>query len=126
MNFVDAVKSVFGKFATFQGRACRSEYWYFYLFYMLVYIVAAVIDAVTGIPVLSLIFALVVMIPFLALTVRRLHDTDRSGWWVLIGLIPLIGAILLLVWFCTRGTTGDNRFGADPLGGEAVPAPAAA
>ena len=58
------------------------------------------------------------MLPHLAVMVRRLHDTGRSGWWYWIALIPLIGAILLLVWFCSRGTVGSNQYGSDPLGGD--------
>lgn len=124
MGFVDAVKSVFGNYATFQGRACRSEYWFFYLFYTLVYIVAMIVDTVTGVPILTIVSALALLVPSLAVGVRRLHDTDRSGWWLLIPLVPLIGGILLLIWTCSRGTTGDNRFGSDPLSDDAVLAPA--
>jgi len=63
------------------------------------------------------LFFLASFLPAISVIVRRLHDTDRSGWWYWIGLIPLVGAILLLVWFCTRGTSGPNRFGPDPLSG---------
>ena len=63
-----------------------------------------------------LIVGLGLFLPTLAVQVRRLHDLDRSGWWILISLIPLVGAIILLVWACTKGTDGENRFGSDPLG----------
>lgn len=115
MDFITAVKTGFGKFATFQGRARRSEYWFFMLFLILASTVFTIIDATTGIGVLSLIFSLVTLIPVIAVSVRRLHDTNRSGWWYLLFLVPLVGAIVLIIWFCTKGTAGDNRFGADPV-----------
>lgn len=115
MDFGTAVKTGFSKFATFEGRASRSEYWFYTLFVFATSVVLNIIDAVTGIGVLSVIFALVTLIPGIAVAVRRLHDTDRAGWWYLLALIPLIGWIVLIIWFCGRGTTGDNRFGADPL-----------
>lgn len=127
MDFITAIKTGFTKFAGFQGRAIRSEYWYFILFVMLGSAVLALIDAVVGTGVLSLIFTLVTLIPTIAVSVRRLHDTDRSGWWYLLFLVPLVGAVVLLIWFCARGTNGANRFGEDPLGGaEAIAAPAQA
>ena len=133
MGFSDAIKTGLAKFATWQGRASRSEYWYFILFNFLVLFVAAILDKVlgtnfkmtnpaTGLEVglpygyLYMLGSLALLLPNLAVMVRRLHDTDRSGWWYWIALIPLIGAILLIVWFCTRGTNGSNRYGADPLG----------
>ncbi len=121
------------RYADFSGRSRRQEFWMFQLFIFLVYIVFAVLAAIVGgglgdssgggviggiLGILFLLFALGIMIPTLALTVRRLHDLDKSGWMILIGLIPLIGSILLLVWYCTQGTSGPNRFGEDPLGGE--------
>ncbi len=113
-----AVKSVFGKYATFQGRACRSEYWYFYLFDVIVFLIAGIVDlAIFGydVNVVSSIWALATFIPAIAVAVRRLHDIDRTGWWLLLHFVPLIGLIILLVWFCTRGTAGPNRFGENPL-----------
>lgn len=116
MGFVDAIKSVFGKYATFSGRASRSEYWYFYLFYFIAYLVLAALDMALGSVVLFTgIYLLGIIVPIVSLSVRRLHDVNRSGWWYWIFLVPLVGAILLLFWACTKGTTGDNRFGADPL-----------
>jgi len=116
MDFVTAVKTCFSKFATFEGRAARSEYWFFALFLALASAVLTVVDIALGIEVLSLIFSLITLIPSIAVSVRRLHDTNRSGWWYLLIFIPLIGLIVLLIWFCTRGTAGPNRFGEDPLG----------
>jgi uncharacterized membrane protein YhaH (DUF805 family) len=133
MNFMDAVKSVYRNYATFSGRACRSELWWFFLFQIIVAIIIGFIEVPLGLGsssyavgdgavsagfsggILSGIWALANLVPNLAVGVRRLHDTDRSGWWLLIGLVPLVGAIVLIVFYCTRGTTGPNRFGEDPL-----------
>ncbi len=71
-----------------------------------------------GIPLLGFIFSIATIVPSLAVQVRRLHDIDKSGWWILISFIPIIGAIWLIVWFCLKGTEGDNRFGSDPLQAE--------
>ncbi len=110
-----------GKFATFSGRSRRKEYWYFTLVYVIAEIVLAVVDMATGlysqstgIGVLSGIFALAMILPSLSVTVRRLHDTGRSAWWLLIVLIPLLGAIVLLVFMILDGEPGSNRFGANP------------
>lgn len=120
MTFQDAVTSVFRNYATFSGRAARSEYWWFALFSFLA---SAVLSLLDGSGTLPAIWSLLVLLPTLAVGARRLHDTDRSGWWLLIGLIPLLGWIVLIWFFVTRGTEGPNRFGADPLsGGAAVPA----
>jgi uncharacterized membrane protein YhaH (DUF805 family) len=90
----------------------RSEFWWFALFNIIVQVVTTFIDhGVINYPILSTIATLALILPGIAVSVRRLHDTDRSGWWLLIGLIPLIGAILLLVWYCTKGSVGQNRFG---------------
>ena len=119
MDFVTAVKTCFRKYATFHGRAIRSEYWFFTLFHAIVYVVAAVIAGAAegALTVLPIVTAIVFFVPGLAVWVRRLHDLDKSGGWSLIGLIPVMGAIVLLVWACGRGTRGANRFGADPLAG---------
>ncbi|HLO77944.1 MAG TPA: DUF805 domain-containing protein [Magnetospirillum sp.] len=124
MDFVTAVKSCLSKYASFKGRAPRSEYWFFYLFWMLVYIVAMIVDGVLGFPILTLVSMFGLLVPMLAVSVRRLHDTDRSGWWMFIGLVPVVGGILLLIWNCSRGTAGDNQFGADPLSAGLAPAAA--
>jgi uncharacterized membrane protein YhaH (DUF805 family) len=116
--FLMAVKH---KYADFSGRARRSEYWYFLLFYILIDIALMLVDnlvgwfnADAGIGVLSGLFTLALFIPSLSVAVRRLHDTDRSGWWLLIGLIPLIGGIVLLVFFVQDSQAGTNRFGPNP------------
>lgn len=111
------------RFFSFQGRATRSEYWMLVVAYIGAALVASLLDAVAfnGNPVLSTLAYLAFLIPGLATAVRRFHDRDKSGWWVLIAFVPLIGAIWLFVELgCLRGTYGPNRFGPDPLGGELV------
>lgn len=111
------------KYATFEGRARRKEYWFFILFNVLAVVVLGIIDVVlgtsskeAGLGLLSGIYLLAVLLPALAVTVRRLHDTDRSGWWILIEFIPLIGGLVLLVFTLLDGTPGSNRFGPSPKG----------
>ena len=119
MNFADAVKSGLQNYITFSGRAARSQYWYWALFCILVGIGSVVIDAAlfprSYMRPVNAIAELVLFLPTLAVSIRRLHDLDRSGWWFLLIFIPLIGGIWLLVWFCMRGTVGPNRFGPDRL-----------
>ena len=112
---------VLKKYATFNGRARRKEYWYFALFNFIISIVLMVIDGVTGtlnaevgIGMLGGIYTLAILIPSIAVSIRRLHDTDRSGWWLLIVLIPFIGAIVLLVFTVLDSTPGENQFGPNP------------
>jgi len=115
MGFGLAIAACLSKYADFQGRAARPEYWWFALFNALANILASIVDkAVIGYPILQGIVALGLIIPAVAVGVRRLHDTDRSGWWLLIVFVPLIGGVALLVWFCFRGAAGDNRFGPEP------------
>lgn len=114
MGFGEAISTCSSKYTTFSGRAARPEYWYWVLFTVIAGIVFIVIQyaiSVTGGQVLSWIFDLATIIPSIAVAARRLHDTDRSGWWQLLVLIPIIGWILLLVWFCQPGTQDTNRFG---------------
>lgn len=111
------------RYADFSGRSRRKEYWMFQLGILLLYIVFAVVagmfgavlgDTMGSIMMLPLfLVALAIIVPSLAVSVRRLHDQDKSGWWLLINLIPF-GGIVLLVFFCTGGTRGPNRFGPDP------------
>lgn len=116
MGFMDAVKTCFSQYATFTGRARRSEYWYFFLFSTVVNIVLSVIESVLEIPgILSGLYILAALLPGLAVTARRLHDTGRSGWWMLINLIPLVGFIILLIWLVKIGDDGDNAYGANPI-----------
>lgn len=116
MDFWQAVRTCFSKYATFGGRAARSEYWFFTLFTFLVGVVLAFIDQALDVEeVLSGIFGLAILVPSVAVAVRRLHDTDRTGWWYLLILAPVVGVIVLIVFFATKGTEGPNRFGPDPL-----------
>ncbi len=122
MNFSEAITSGFRNYVNFSTRAPRSEYWYWTLFVILLIAVTSLIDfAITqgGLfqPV-TIIAELALFLPGLAVSVRRLHDRDKSGWFLLLFLIPLVGAIILLVWYCQRGTIGPNRFGPDPLEGK--------
>lgn len=146
MTFSKATKICFSKYATSTGRASRSEYWWFYLFIILGTIFFGVIDAIvfgfddSDPSPISSVFSLATFIPTIAVTIRRLHDVDRSGWWqvapisfiLLTGIMAAIEAIilaiaagvaaficiiLLIVWLIKRGTIGDNRFGSDPLSG---------
>jgi uncharacterized membrane protein YhaH (DUF805 family) len=113
MGIDDAVKLGFANYVNFTDRACRSEYWYWALFYVLA---SAAIDTwIVGLPIIATIFILATILPGVSVSVRRLHDLDRSGWWLLLDLVPLVGWIILIVWFCTKGTDGPNRFGADRL-----------
>jgi uncharacterized membrane protein YhaH (DUF805 family) len=116
MGFGQAISSGFSNYVNFSGRAIRSEYWYWVLFIILVEIVTTIIDTVLGAQITTSIFGLATLLPSLGLAVRRLHDLDRSGWWIFLVLIPLIGAIVLIIWYCTKGTEGANRFGPDHLG----------
>ncbi|MEO6155645.1 MAG: DUF805 domain-containing protein [Thermomonas sp.] len=112
---------VLKNYVGFSGRARRKEYWMFTLFNIIAAVIAMILDNVLGLnfqgmgygPIYAL-YGLAVLLPGLAVSIRRLHDTDRSGWWLLLGLIPLIGAIILIVWLATDGTAGDNRFGSNP------------
>ncbi len=121
MNFTQAIKAGFSKYVDFSSRSARSEYWFFTLFTVLVSIATSLVDNIvlSGMPILNGIATLALLLPGIAVGVRRLHDTERSGWWMLLILVPLVGAIVLIVWFATRGTVGQNRFGADPLSGQA-------
>lgn len=110
--------SVLKKYAVFSGRSRRAEYWYFVLFNFIIMIVLGVIGAMAGnkFNFLGGVYGLAVLIPGIAVAVRRLHDTGKSGWMLLIALIPLIGPIWLLVLMATDSTPGDNKYGQNPKG----------
>ena len=129
MGFTEAVKSGFANYANFSGRTRRSGYWYWTLFVVLTSVAANIIDGVLGsAPLFSAVVGLGLLLPGLAVAVRRLHDTNRSGWWILIGLIPLIGFIVLIVFYVQDSERTENRFGPSPkaLPGAMQPPPAAA
>ena len=109
--FVDTLKN---RYATFTGRAHRTEFWMFFLIALIIGVVLAVLDRIIGKDILSALFSLATLVPWLALGARRLHDTNRSGWWQLIGLVPVIGLIVLIVFFVADSEPGDNRFGPNP------------
>mgnify|MGYP003292762906 CR=1 FL=1 len=106
---------VLKQYTDFSGRARRREYWMFVLFNMIIAIVASVLDGVIGtVGIISGLYSLGVLLPSLAVCVRRLHDIGKSGWNVLWSFLPILGAILLLVWFCKEGQPGDNQWGPNP------------
>lgn len=106
--------AVLKKYAVFTGRARRKEYWMFFLFNVLITLALEVIDGLLGTTFIGALYGLVVLIPSIAVTVRRLHDIGRTGWWALIGLIPVLGFIVLLIFAATDGDRGHNEYGADP------------
>jgi len=117
MNFQQAIQSGFANYTNFRGRAVRSEFWYWQLFLLVGGLAAEIFDYGIGsrFSPLTTIFWVATMVPSLAVSVRRLHDTSRTGWWLLLFFVPLIGAIVLIVWWCGKGKKGYNRFGADPM-----------
>lgn len=127
MNMPEAVQSVLGKYATFRGRASRSEYWWFILAFFLLALLVSIVEGAVLAPMLgfeafdpaagnpmSMIVSLALFLPTLAVAIRRLHDIDRSGWWYLIGFVPLIGVLVLIYWYVQPGTGGDNDYGPPP------------
>ena len=118
MTFTEAVKSVFSKYATFSGRARRKEYWYFVLFNMVVSIVIGMLARAIGGEnlerTLTGIWSIAVLIPGLAVVWRRLHDIGKSGGWWFLVFVPLVGWIILLIWFCQDSQPGENQYGPNP------------
>jgi uncharacterized membrane protein YhaH (DUF805 family) len=121
---MDAVKAVLTNYVGFTGRARRAEYWWFFLFNIIVSIVASIFDKAIGASVFGALTSLALLLPGIAVGIRRLHDTDRSGWWLLIALTG-IGVIVLLVFMAQEGQAGANKYGADPKAGAAAGAPIA-
>ena len=115
------LKEVIAKYATFRGRARRREYWRYILYYVIAFVTLVLIDMLTGtfnmesqLGFLSGLFLLFMLIPSVAVAVRRLHDTERGGWWLLLAFLPLIGQLVLLFFFIQEGDEGDNAYGPDP------------
>jgi uncharacterized membrane protein YhaH (DUF805 family) len=109
------------KYADFSGRARRKEYWMFFLFYIIFAFVASILDSLLGLDfgdgmygVIYLLYSLALLLPYLAVGVRRLHDIGKSGWWLFIAFIPLAGAIWLIVLLATDGQPGENEYGPNP------------
>jgi len=129
VSFGDAVRSGFDHYTKFEGRASRSAFWWWVLFQIIVEFVAAILDYAifSNLGVFYGLTALALLLPSFSVSIRRLHDTDRTGWWLLIYLIPVIGFIVLLVFFLTDSDTGPNRYGPGPdtaqAGAAAVPPP---
>jgi len=132
VGFGDAVSLFFKNYANFQGRSSRGAFWWWFLASFIIGLVLGFIDgmimagqssysssSMPPIGILGGLFSLATLIPNIALGIRRLHDTDKSGWWLLIALIPLVGAIVLLVFYATSGTRGPNKFGPDLEAGRA-------
>ena len=114
MSFTEAIRDAFSKYATFSGRSSRSAYWWFYLFNILILIAALLVDLALGTS--GIIYGLVglgLLLPNLAVAARRLHDSGHSAWWLLIGILPLIGAIVLLV-FTLQRSEPPNQWGTGP------------
>jgi uncharacterized membrane protein YhaH (DUF805 family) len=124
MNFKDAVRTVLSKYMQFDGRAGRSEYWYWILALVLVSIVLTLIEGAVLAPAagfepfdpeagqpLRMLLALVIFLPTLAVSIRRLHDGGRSGWWLFIQVVPIIGGLILLWWYVQAGDEADNEYG---------------
>ena len=103
------------KYAKFSGRASRKELWMFVLFNTLAYIIIAIVGGVIGVPGIGPLYWLGTLLPGISVQVRRLHDTNRSGGWWWLQLLPIIGTIIVFVWTVSRGTEGDNDYGPDPL-----------
>ena len=124
MTFAEAVRSGFDHYVKFDGRASRPAFWWWFLFGILVGIGATLIDLIIGsFGVVSGLASLALLLPNLSVAIRRLHDTDHTGWWVLIGLIPIVGFIVLLIFDLRQSDPGDNQYGPPPADG--VPAPTA-
>jgi len=125
MTFQEAIKDAFSKYTQFSGRSSRSAYWYFYLFVVLGDVIVGIADGILGTGfILAILFGLGVVIPSLAVSVRRLHDIGRTGWWLLIGIFPIIGFIVLIVFHITK-SDGPNKYGAGPDEAPGTAAPAA-
>jgi uncharacterized membrane protein YhaH (DUF805 family) len=118
--------SVLKRYVDFNGRARRKEFWMFTLISVIIGAILTILDNIIGTTygdratsgVLASLYNLAVLLPTLGVGVRRLHDTGRSGWWILIGLVPLVGLILLIVWYATEGAAGPNQHGPDPKAAE--------
>ena len=119
MNLQEAVRSVLTQYAGFSGRARRSEYWFWTLAVLIGAIVTTIVDSVLSTtPIITLVFDLAILLPGLAVAVRRLHDISKSGWFILLALIPIVGAIILIVWF-VGDSHPDNEYGPNPKGAAA-------
>lgn len=125
MSPIDYMKLALSRYADFSGRSRRMEYWMFFLLNIGVSIVATILDGILGMSgmiagaygPLSVIAMLGLLVPGIAVAIRRLHDQDKSGWWLLLAFIPILGGLVLLVFMFLEGTKGDNQYGPDPKAG---------
>lgn len=122
ISFAEAVKSCFNKYADFNGRSPRAEYWYFALFNVAVVMVLAVLGAIIGKLFMYVYYAyvLTILVPSIAVSIRRMHDIGRSGWWVLISLVPFIGSIWYIVLAALPSQLGPNQYGPNPYGQDTI------
>ena len=116
MGIVDAVQNCFNNYANANGRARRSEFWYWVLFQFIVQFIAAIISRMTGISIITLIASLALTFPSVCVGIRRLHDIGMSGWYYLVSFIPVVGLILLIVWGTRDSQPGQNQYGPNPKG----------
>ena len=118
MGFGQAIAAGFGNYFNFSGRASRSEYWYLMLFLLIIGFVTAILDiilfAAENIGPLNILFSLATIVPSLSVSVRRLHDIGRSGWWLLLALIPIVGWIIMIYWACQPTMSQQNQYGPPP------------
>lgn len=119
-NFVEiALFEIIKKYAKFEGRANRPQYWYFVLTQFLAFFILELLCVIPFVNIIAglalLVLWLGLIVPGIAVAVRRLHDTNRSGWWLLLCFVPFVGAIVLLVWMCSEGTKGANKYGDEPV-----------
>jgi uncharacterized membrane protein YhaH (DUF805 family) len=115
MKIINAYTDFWKRYVDFSGRTSRSDFWYYILGAFVVFIIAAMLDNVTGLTLFTPVLSLASIIPAVAIYTRRLHDINKTGWWQLIALIPLAGLIVLLVWFCTKGDQAKNQYGINPI-----------
>ena len=126
MGFTDAIRSGFSNYIVIQGRAQRSAYWFWVLFTILGSILASIVDGMisgvsfAGTGAVESLFSLATILPSITVAIRRLHDLGRTGWWLLIVFVPIVGWIVLIVFFVSKGTDGDNDHGPDPLEAQAA------
>ena len=121
MGPLEALRITFGQYASFSGRASRWEFWWFVLFCLCVNLLLSALGAIVGNAFLSTLATLALILPGLALTTRRLHDMAQPGWWCLLYLVPVAGALVLLIWCAFDGSPGNNRYGPHPLDPDALP-----
>lgn len=117
IEFGQAIKLGFNRYVDFSGRSSRAEIWWWTLFLNLAFLVLLIVDlAIIKTPFLTqLIFGLAIALPSLAIGIRRLHDIDKSGWWILLHLVPFLGSIVLVILACKRGSDEENKYGPSPL-----------